>query len=66
MRGQTPLLLCALLGARANAHPPRITAAPIVQRDISNIEIHQDYVAPIGVDTQYLTQDGQTTKVSFL
>ena len=68
-RRATLLFGAALLGlahaqhATITAPPgPRPTAAParIAKREI---EIHQDYGAPIGVDTDYLEQDGSTTKV---
>lgn len=54
----------AVLGV-AHARSPQdlqITAAPMtmVKR---HIEVHQDYGAPIGVYTQYLTLEGSTTKV---
>ena len=49
-----------------HAHQPQITAAPIMrarrQDNGNNIVLHQIYGVPIGVDTQYLTKDGDTTK----
>lgn len=66
-RQMTLLFGAALLGL-AHAQQPQITAAPgkMAKRQdhIENIEIHQDYAAPIGVDTDYLTMEGSTTKVN--
>ena len=76
MYRQLIVLFVAALLALAHAQHPVITASPGPQstdavRTITkrqdkarkSIEIHQDYGAPIGVDTQYLTMDGSTTKV---
>ena len=67
----------ALLGL-AHAQHPGVTAPPGPQPTPfrgryakrqdnvkKNIEIHRAYAAPIGVDTQYLTMEGSSTKVSY-
>lgn len=68
-RRATLLLGAALLGL-AQAQHATITAAPgsrptaaPARRAEGDIEIHQDYGAPIGVDTDYLTEEDSTTKV---
>ena len=63
---QTTLLFGAALLGLAHAQHPQITAAPGMikrQDEPANIEIHQEYAAPIGVDTNYLTMEGSTTRV---
>ncbi|CRK41581.1 hypothetical protein BN1723_015939 [Verticillium longisporum] len=64
MRHRICLVLTALLSV-AYSQQPRITAAPeqLAKRQGNVIELHQDYAAPIGVDTNYLTVEGTTTKV---
>ncbi|PON19217.1 hypothetical protein C2W62_03930 [Candidatus Entotheonella serta] len=64
MYWQTTVLLGNALLGLAYSQQPRITAAPIpmAKRD-GDIEIHQIYKAPIGVDTNYLTMQGSSTKV---
>lgn len=63
------LVLGAALVGSIHAQQPQITAAPrniVVKRQTANIEIHQEYAAPIGVDTEYLKIEGSTTKVCYL
>ncbi|OAA53065.1 hypothetical protein ISF_09019 [Cordyceps fumosorosea ARSEF 2679] len=63
---QSKLLLATTLLGMVHAHRPQITAAPVMmakrQEIDGNIVVHQIYGAPIGVDTQYLTKDGETTR----
>ena len=73
----TPLFGTALLGLahaqrhQITTHPgPQFTAAPgkVAKRQDNagrSIAINQEYEAPIGVDTQYPTMDGSTTKVYY-
>lgn len=67
MYRQITLLFGAALLGLVHAQHPQITAAPgkMTKRQIKpkTIEIHHSYAAPIGVDTQYLTMEGSTTKV---
>lgn len=78
MYTQIPLLFGAALLGLTNAQRPHITAPPgprftaglenIAKRQGNPIEVHKDYGsygAPIGVDTQYLTMEGSTTKVYY-
>lgn len=78
MYRQVALLFSAALLGLAHAQYPPITAPPgpqstavpgrIAKRQDNvkkTIEIHQNYGAPIGVDTQYLTMDGSSTKVCY-
>ena len=80
MYRQLALLFGAALLGIAHAQHPSVTAPPtgpqrtsapgkIAKRqakDKRTIEIHRAYPAPIGVDTQYLTMEGSTTKVCWL
>ena len=81
MHRKLGLLFGAALLGLAHAQQPQVTAPPgprftnvpkeVAKRQddegghVENVEIHQDYGAPVGVDTQYLTMDGSTTKVSY-
>ncbi|KAM0329504.1 hypothetical protein ACHAQA_004813 [Verticillium albo-atrum] len=66
MYWQMPIFVGAILLGLAHAQQPQVTPAPeaVVRRqdNIENIEIHSAYAAPIGVDTNYLTLEGSTTK----
>ncbi|EMR63473.1 hypothetical protein UCREL1_9579 [Eutypa lata UCREL1] len=68
MYRQITLLFGAALLGLVHAQHPQITAAPgkMTKRQIKpkTIEIHHSYAAPIGVDTEYLTMEGSTTKAS--
>lgn len=81
MYRQISFLFAAALWGLAHAQRPRITSPPaprvttspgrIAKRQDNvkgNIEIHSiygHYGAPIGVDTNYLTMEGSTTKVYY-
>lgn len=78
MYRQTALLFVAALLGLAHAQQPQVTAPPgpqftgdpgrVVKRQDNeerDIEIHRAYGAPIGVDTNYLTMEGSTTKVCY-
>lgn len=78
MHRQIALLFSAALLGLAHAQQPQVTATPGPRatgtpkkpangndREGERIEIHQNYGAPIGVDTQYLTLDGSTTRVCY-
>lgn len=67
MKTKVALLVGALVLDCVAYSQPQITTAPVPvvrrQDHIENIEIHTDYAASIGVDTQYLTLEGTSTKV---